>query len=140
MKPQRFINCHQIKVLAWRPMISNINTVTYELARYLSPLSWSDYTVWRCKEFAEIIKLKSIPDSYKLVSFDVKLLFTNATLDSTIDITAIPINCIYDKNELTTNIKGKYMRDFILLCTKNVHFAFDKDIYKQQMVLLWAHH
>ena len=33
--------------------------------------------------------------------------------------------------ELTTNIERKDMRDLILLGTKNVHFIFNKDIYKQ---------
>ena len=54
-----------------RPIISDTDTATYELARYLakvlSPLSQSDYTVSSSKEFIEIIKLKSIPDNYKLV-------------------------------------------------------------------------
>ena len=118
--------------LPLRPIISNINTATYELARYLakvlSPLSQSDYTVSSSKEFTEIIKLKSIPDNHRLVSFDVKSLFTNVPLDSTIDII---LNRIYDKKELTTNIERKDMRDLILLCTKNVHFTFNNDIYKQ---------
>ena len=70
-----------IDELPLRPIISNINTATYELTRYLakalSPLSQSDYTVSSSKVFTEIIKLKSILDNHKLVSFDVKLLFTN---------------------------------------------------------------
>ena len=85
----------------------NINTATHELARYLakvlSPLSRSDYTVSSSKEFTEIIKLKSIPHNYKLVSFDVKSLFTNVPLDSTIDII---LNRIHDKKELTTNTEN----------------------------------
>ena len=70
-----------IDELPLRPIISNINTATYELTRYLakalSSLSQSDYTVSSSKVFTEIIKLKSILDNHKLVSFDVKLLFTN---------------------------------------------------------------
>ena len=117
--------------LPLRPIILNINTVTYELACYLanvlSPFSQSDYTVSSSKEFTEISKLKSIPDNHRLVSFDVKSLFMNVPLDSFIDII---LNRIYDKKELTTNIERKDMRD-ILLCTKNVHFTFNNDIYKQ---------
>ena len=52
----------------------------------------------------------------------------NVPLDSTIDII---LNHIYDKKELSTNIERKYMRDLILLCIKNVHFTFNKDIYTQ---------
>ena len=35
------------------------------------------------------------------------------------------------KKELATNKERKDMRDLILLCTKNVYFTFNKDIYKQ---------
>ena len=56
------------------------------------------------------------------------MLFANVPLDSTIDII---LNRIYDKKELTTNIKRKNMRELILSCTKNVHLTFNKDIYKQ---------
>ena len=121
-----------IDELPLRPIISNTNIAIYVLARYLakvlSPLSQSDYTVSSCKEFTEIIKLKSIPDNYKLASFYVKSLFTNSPLDSTIDIS---LNRIYEKKDLTVNIDRKDMRDLILLCTKNVHFTFNNDIYKQ---------
>ena len=121
-----------IDELPLRPIISNTNIAIYVLARYLakvlSPLSQSDYTVSSCKEFTEIIKLKSIPDNYKLASFYVKSLFTNSPLDSTIDIS---LNRIYEKKDLTVNIDRKDMRDLILLCTKNVHFTFNKDISKQ---------
>ena len=102
-----------------KTIISSINTTTYELpcylAKALSPLSQSDYTVSSSKEFTEIIKLKSIPDNYKLVSFDVKSLFMNVPLDSTIHII---LNHIYDKKEFTTNIEHNDMRHYILLCTK----------------------
>ena len=118
--------------LPLRPVISNINTATYELAHYiaqvLSPFSQSDYTVSSNKEFTKIIKLKSIPDNYKLVSFDVMSLFTNVSLDSTIDII---LNRIYDKKELATNIERKDMTDVILLWTKNVRLTFNNNIFKQ---------
>ena len=49
-------------------------------------------------------------------------------MDSTIDVI---LNRIYDRKELTTNTEPQDMRDLILLCTKNVHFTFNKDIYQQ---------
>ena len=112
-----------IDELPLRPIISNINTATCELTRYLakalSPLSQSDYTVSSSKKFTEIIKLKSIPDNHKLVSFDVKLLFTN-----------VPIEIV---------IEGKDMRDVILLCTKMYILLLKLIFINKQMVLLWAH-
>ena len=62
-----------IDELTLRPIFLNINTVTCELARnlakLLSPLNQSHYTVSSIKEFTEIIKLKCNPDNEKLVSF-----------------------------------------------------------------------
>ena len=49
-------------------------------------------------------------------------------MDSTIHII---LNSIYDKKELTTNTECKDKRDLIFLCTKNVRFIFNKDIYKE---------
>ena len=76
-----------------------------------------------------MIKQQVIPSSYKLVSFDVKSLFTNVPLDRTIDII---LKRIYNKHERTTNIGRKEMKDLITLCTKNVPFTFNNEIYQQR--------
>ena len=62
-----------------------------------------------------MIKQQVIPSSYKLVSFDVKSLFT-------IDII---LKRIYDKHEITTNFGRKEMKDLITLGTKNVPLTFN---------------
>ena len=98
------------------------------LYKVLSALSQSDYTISSSEEFTKLFKLKSIPDNYKLVSFDIKLLFTNVPLDSSIDTI---LNGIFDKKELTKDVESKDIRDLILLLTKNVHFTFSKNIFKQ---------
>ena len=102
----------------------NINTAIYEFARYLdkilSPLSRSGYTVSSTIEITEINKLKFI--------LDVKSLFTNFLLDSTIYII---LNSIYDRKELAKNIEHKDMTVLILSCRKNVLFTFNNDIDKQ---------
>ena len=38
---------------------------------------------------------------------------------------------IYNENEVNTNIPKQQMRDLLLLCTKNVHFSYNGDIYTQ---------
>ena len=38
---------------------------------------------------------------------------------------------IYDETEANTNIPKQQMRDVLLLCTKNVHFSYNGDIYTQ---------
>ena len=68
--------------LPLRPIISNIGTASYQLAKYLtqllSSLTQSRYTVNSMKDL--IVKIKT-------VLFDVKSFFTSVLLEYTIDIT-----------------------------------------------------
>ena len=84
-----------------RPIVSNIGTATYNLSKYLakllSPLSQSEYTIKNTKQFIEQIRMKQVPDGYKMVSFDVKSLFTNVPLEKTIEIT---LKRIYQRTEI----------------------------------------
>ena len=63
-----------------------------------------------------------------MVSFDVKSLFTNVPLETTIDII---LRRIYTNHELTTSLTKKEMKELLLLYTKNVHFTFNQQIYIQ---------
>ena len=76
--------------LPLQPVISNIGTTSYHLAKYLaktlSPLSKSECTVNNNLEFISYMKIIFIPSDHKLISFDVKSLFTNVPLDFTIDL------------------------------------------------------
>ena len=63
-----------------------------------------------------------------LVSFDVTSLFTNVPLDRTIDII---LRKICDEEAICTNIKKQDMRNLLFLCTKNVHFSFNNELYIQ---------
>ena len=47
------------------------------MAKLLSPLSKSQYTVQSTKEFINHIKKQKVPSNYKMISFDVISLFTN---------------------------------------------------------------
>ena len=69
------------------------------------------------------------PDIYKLISFDVKSVFSNVPLDYIIDII---LKRIYDERELETKVLQKEMKDFLLLTTKNVHFPYDNKLYTQK--------
>ena len=122
-KITRSFNTDTVDELLLIPIISNLNTATYQLACYLakisSPLSRSQYTVEGSNKLVNVIKQQVIPSGYKVVSFDVKSLFTNVPLDRAIDII---LKRIYDKYEITTNIGRKEIKDLITLCTKNVPF------------------
>ena len=91
-------------------------------------LSTSEYTVKSTSDFITYIKGQNIPSNFKLISFDVTSLFTNVPLDFTIDVI---LKRIYDENEVNTNIPKQRMRDLLFLCTKNVHFSYNGDIYTQ---------
>ena len=94
----------------------------------MSPLSESEYTIKNTKYVLEKIKREHIPNDHLLVSFDVKSLFTNVPLDETIEII---LNRIYDKNEISTDIRKSEIKELLNLCIKSVHFTFDGNIYVQ---------
>ena len=110
----------------------SIGIAPYHLAKYLakilSPLSKSEYTLSSTTDFLKSIKNLKISNKHKVISFDVKALFTNVPLDFTINVI---LRRIYDNSEIDTNISKKEMKDLLMLCTKNVHFSFNGDIYIQ---------
>ena len=63
-----------------------------------------------------------------MVSFDVNSLFTNVPLEKTIKIT---LEKIYDRKEIINEITNPEMKELLTLCTKNVYFTFDNQVYKQ---------
>ena len=64
----------------------------------------------------------------KNVSFDVKSLFTSVPLEYTIDIT---IKRIFEDHEIMTIFTKSEMKKLLTLCTKNLHFLFNNEIYIQ---------
>ena len=116
--------------LPLRPIVSNINTSTYNLEKFLSkllsPLRQSDHNDRSTKDFIQNIKRENIPIGYKMVSLDVKSLFTNVSLDRTNNIF---LKRIYDGNELRISNARNGMKELLLLCTRKVHFTFNGKIY-----------
>ena len=115
-----------------RPIVSNINTATYQLAKHLSkvlsPLRESEQNIKSTNDFIQQIEKESIPVGYEMVSFDVKSLSTNVPLDQIIDII---LRRIYDHKELDTSITKSEMKEMFTLCTKNVHFTYNRKIFVQ---------
>ena len=72
------------------PIVSNIGTANYHLAKYLakvlSPLAHSEYTIRSTIDLMNKVKNERIPQAFSMVSFDVKSLFTFVPLEKTIDI------------------------------------------------------
>ena len=106
-------NDDNVEKLPIRPIISNIGTAAYHLAKYLSklisPLSSSEYTVSSTKNFVRNIQTIKVPRGYHMVSFDVKSLFTNVPLEYTIDLV---LKRIYDNGERSTSIIRSEMKLF----------------------------
>ena len=125
-------NSTNIDDLPFRPIVSNIGSATYDTSKYLAklltPLTKSKYVVDSTRDLINNLKERKIPDDNSLVSFDVTSLFTNVPLETTIDII---IRKIYDDNLIHTNIKKEDMRKLLYLCTKNVHFTFNNQLYIQ---------
>ena len=123
-----------VEDLPLRPIISNIGTATYKLAKYLArilkPLGQSQYTIKNSKSLIKTLKKQKIPPEYQMVSFDVVSLFTNVPLEETINII---IKRIYDKNEINTNKPKQEMKELLYLCTKNAHFTLNSKTYVQLM-------
>ena len=118
--------------LPLRPVISNIGTATYELSRYLAgilkPLTRSEYSAESSKDFVDMLKNKSLPPGFSLVSFDVVSLFTKVPLDFTIDLI---LKKIYDERQIVTKISRQQMKKLLLICTKEMHFSFNGKMYQQ---------
>ena len=118
--------------LLLRSIVSNIGTASYQLAKYLdqllSPLTRSRYTVNSTKDLVVKIKNEKVPQNCNMVSFDVKSLFISVPLEYTIDVI---IKQIFEDHEITTIVTKSQMKKLLTLCTKNVHFSFNNDIYIQ---------
>ena len=94
----------------------------------MSPLSNSEYTVNSTTAILKSIRSLKIPNKQRVISFDVKALFTNVPLDYTI---IVILRKSYDNHQIDRNISKKEMKDLLILCTKNVHFSFNGEIYIQ---------
>ena len=82
-----------------------------------------------------MIDNETVPSAYKMISVDVSSLFTIVPLDYTIDLT---LKRIYGDKEIETEISRNDMKNLLLLCTKNVHFTFENNIYQQNNgVAMW---
>ena len=87
------------------------------LAKLLSPLSQSEYTIKNTKQFIKQTRVKEVPDGCKMESSAV---FINVPLEKPIEIT---FETIYEHKKINASIRKKEMKQFLTLSTKNVHLT-----------------
>ena len=63
-----------------------------------------------------------------MIFFDVKNLFTNMPLHRTIEMI---VSKVYQEKKIKTSIPKDILRELLYLCTKEVHFMFNDEIYIQ---------
>ena len=95
-----------------RPIVSSIETFNYNLVRFLfnllSPFVPNDYSCKDTCSFISQIKIANLSRKF-LVSYDVTSLFTNISLQETIDIA---IDLVFSRNP-DLNITKKNLKNFL---------------------------
>ena len=95
-----------------KPIISNVGTATYETVKYLNklliPLSKSDHNILNTEDLIRRLRDETIPAGYKMISFDVKNLFTNVALDNSTDFI---LKKVYNEKKIQTNIPKRVLKE-----------------------------
>ena len=114
----------------FRPILSVINTVRYNLAEFFVPIlkefTVNEYTVSDSFSFCK--EIKDQDSSLLMASFDIQSLFTNIALDETINI------CVDRAFQNKRKVKGLLRRNFkqlLTLLVKSSCFVLNDIYYKQ---------
>ena len=115
-----------------RPIVSFCGSPTYQLSKHLTnilkPLTdKSRHRLQSTDNFIDAIKTIQIPDDHKLVSFDVKSLFTSIPLQLALDCTKTAINKSHYQPPLPTDD----LMDLLHLCLTSTYFQYNGKHYKQ---------
>ena len=109
--------------------------------KLLSPLSQSKHTDKNTNKFVQgFQRLHVSEDNYKLVSFDVTV-FTKLPLDYSIDVILRRIYTYthihththtHTQRERENETNRTKLKNLLILCTKNVHFSLNGQLYLQK--------
>ena len=91
-------------------------------------LTKSEQNIESTADFIKKLKKLKIKKGYKMVSLDVVSLFTSVPLDYTIKII---LDKVYKDKIVKTKLSKTELKNLLELCTKKMHFSFNKKIYKQ---------
>ena len=117
-----------------RPIVSFCRSPTYQLSKHLTnilkPLTdKSRHKLQSTDNFNDAIKTVQIPDDHKLVSFDVKSLFTSILplLQLALDCTKTATN----KSHYQPPLQTDHLMDLLHLCLTSTYFQYNGKQYKQ---------
>ena len=115
-----------------RPIVSFCGSPTYQLSKYLTtvlkPLTdESRHKLQSTENFIDAIKTVQVPDGYKLVSFDVKSLFTSIPLQLALDCTETAIN----NSTIELLLPTDDLMELLNLCLTPTYFQYNGKHYKQ---------
>ena len=120
--------------LKCRPIIAQSGTYTCNAAQviadYLKPLcSGNNYIIRNTPEFPKLLQQQDpLFPNQEYVSYDVKSLFTNVSIQETIDYI---LDEIYVKNKLPKICSKLILKRLLLKLTTENTFMFSSDFYKQ---------
>ena len=117
-----------------RPIVSSVNTVTYNTAKFLvnllKPISVNQYTCKDTFSFLNDTKTKTFGRNCYLVSLDVVSLFTNVPVDETIDIC---VDLLYNSEDRSPpKIKRDDFKELLTLAVKDNCFVYNGHLYVQK--------
>ena len=116
--------------LPFRPILLALQTPTYNLAKFLNPISnpltENEYTVKGSFQFAEEIREQG--PTLSMSSSDVDLLFTSIPLDKTLDIC---VNQLFENTDTVEGFTKSELKQLLCLATKESYFIFNGLLYQK---------
>ena len=131
---------HKVSV-PLRPIVSFINSPTYNLSKFLSRILSSllvnRYSVRNSKEFVDYVKNFTISENEILVSFDVVSLFTSVPVDKALGLVldllssdqSLASRTSLDISDITIGLEH---------CFSSTVFSYKTLFSNKSMALLWA--
>ena len=115
----------------YRPIISQIGSPTYKIAKYLlsfiQPFTTNEYTV---KDTFHFVSMLDGKDHHLIMaSLDVESLFTNIPLEETIDIVT---KKVFQGKGLVNGLTRHDFKRLLLIATKGTVFLFNGQYYRQK--------
>ena len=115
----------------FRPILSAINTPTYQIAKFLIPIlepfTKNEFVTKDSFTFSDDVRKQDV--NLFMTSFDVDSLFTNIPLNETIEIC---VGKLFPRDNMKVSGLGKKeFRSLLELATKESLFLFNKEYYSQ---------